>query len=1159
MAKFEDFDLPSHYDVQGKENKIVLEKEDVFDSMKELSNPDFAVPTLFQLQQNLNNCLRIIDDEVLKGYITQIGDLPIVPADSAHLSQLDMVQFFRITELVYQENEFSPYKLAAVFSTLKNKPCTLSLLIKSDGQDNEVYLGVRSLDSRYSSGTMRLLLESTLLGQFPGTKIQKSTDNGIPDDLNQTNIKCISSVTGIADYKQSEEKVDDSNFIQGLEKFINGMKGRQFTAIFLAEDLSHNELAEIRREYENIYTQISPFANIQYNFANTVGSGKSQSKSKGNTTTTSEGKSESLTESSSDTNTFTTGSSKAFGKTNSYGETKSQSSGKTDAVSRAEGYTRSVANGYTNSINVGIFGGAGGIGSGLSGGLNISGGVSNSTTYTNGTSKTDTISKSISQTLSHGINTSHADSFTESENESTAHGLMKGTSSQIGSSSSVSESVNFVDSDTLSETFGNTQGVTLNAQNMALSNTLKKVEKQLERLDECESIGMWNFSAYFLGESSVEAESAAYMYQSVVMGNDSSIETSAVNTWHKPNAVETGEDHIRDDIFRNIYEYLRHFTHPKFLYQGFTYEDWREVIVDPTSRVSTNELALHMGLPRYSIKGLPVTQHAVFAQEVISLKNRTGKEEEPEIELGKIYHLGEETQTKVNLDFNSLTMHTFISGSTGSGKSNAVYHLLSKVKQNGIPFLVIEPAKGEYHKVFKNVNYYCTNPDMGDLLQLNPFAFPSGMQILEHIDRLVEIFNVCWPMYAAMPAVLKDSIERAYRAAGWDLRKSHNAVSDQLFPTFEDVLRELNSTIKESDYSDDTKGDYIGSLSTRLRSLTNGINGEIFTGSEMDLHKLFDESTIVDISRVGAMETKALIMGIIVLKLQEYRQSNATEMNSALKHITILEEAHNLLKKTSTEQSQDSANIQGKSVEMLTNTIAEIRTYGEGFVIVDQAPNLLDTAVIRNTNTKIILRLPEETDREITGKAMALNDDQISELAKLETGVGAVYQNDWQEAVLCKLPFYEPNEYYIQKESSENTEVDSDTVLHMLLKRNLSTEEKGKLKKEVIRQNVSAKIRKDIVCNLENRNSCYEWAVADFINKTHVFDNVFRGTQNGSWKNLGQLAEIATDNIRSEFPGFNRTELQQILYYICRIMHERFPEKGIIEELRENYLRWEVR
>ena len=41
---------------------------------------------------------------------------------------------------------------------------------------------------------------------------------------------------------------------------------------------------------------------------------------------------------------------------------------------------------------------------------------------------------------------------------------------------------------------------------------------------------------------------------------------------------------------------------------------------------------------------------------------------------------------------------------------------------------------------------------------------------------------------------------------------------------------------------------------------------------------------------------------------------------------------------------------------MITNGIAEMRTYGEGFIIVDQFPNLLDPSAIRNTNTKIILR-----------------------------------------------------------------------------------------------------------------------------------------------------------------------------------------------------------
>ena len=62
----------------------------------------------------------------------------------------------------------------------------------------------------------------------------------------------------------------------------------------------------------------------------------------------------------------------------------------------------------------------------------------------------------------------------------------------------------------------------------------------------------------------------------------------------------------------------------------------------------------------------------------------------------------------------------------------------------------------------------------------------------------------------------------------------------------------------------------------------------------------------------------------------------------------------------------------------------------------------MDEAVIRNTNTKIILRLPDEADRILVGKAAALNDDQILEIAKLPLGVAVVYQNNWLEAVLCK-------------------------------------------------------------------------------------------------------------------------------------------------------------
>ena len=580
-----------------------------------------------------------------------------------------------------------------------------------------------------------------------------------------------------------------------------------------------------------------------------------------------------------------------------------------------------------------------------------------------------------------------------------------GIGSQYSQNTGHSISSNVAHTKALSETFGNSQAITLNVQNKELMNTLQRLEKHLERLDECESIGMWDFAAYFLGESAAEAETAASMYRSLVSGTQSGLEIAAVNTW------------IDRERVTQLSKYVTNFVHPVFSYR---LEDGlldRETLVDATALASTNELAIQLGLPRKSVKGLPVIEHALFAQEVLS---ESSSDDRSSIVLGTVNHLGRATDTSVNLDLQSLSMHTFVTGSTGSGKSNTVYQILSQLPGENVKFLVVEPAKGEYRNVFrKNVSVYGTNPRMDRLLRINPFSFPQEIHIYEHLDRLVEIFNVCWPMYAAMPAVLKDAIERSYKKAGWDLRKSVNRYSDRLFPNFTDVLREIDAVMEQSQYSNDSKGYYKCALSTRLRSLTNGINGLVFTSDEISSDDLFDKNVIVDLSRVGSSETKSLIMGLLVMKLQEHRMATCSEMNASLKHITVLEEAHNLLKRTSTEQSSEGANLLGKSVEMLTNAIAEMRTYGEGFIIADQSPGLLDMAVIRNTNTKIIMRLPEYSDRELVGRAASLNDEQIAELAKLTKGTAAIYQNDWLEAVLCKVNKYSTRDDYPDKSLSE--------------------------------------------------------------------------------------------------------------------------------------------
>lgn len=302
---------------------------------------------------------------------------------------------------------------------------------------------------------------------------------------------------------------------------------------------------------------------------------------------------------------------------------------------------------------------------------------------------------------------------------------------------------------------------------------------------------------------------------------------------------------------------------------------------------------------------------------------------------------------------------------------------------------------------------------------------------------MIEIFNVCWPMYAAMPAVLKDAVEHAYIAAGWNLENSecryHDTHGNALYPSFIDVLNQINVVMDDSAYSSDSKGDYKGALCTRLKSLTNGLYGQIFTNDELTAEELFDSNVIIDLSRTGSGETKSLIMGLLVMKLQEYRMAGAGKGNAALQHVTVLEEAHNILKRTSTEQSGESANVLGKSVEMLANSIAEMRTYGEGFIIADQAPGLMDMSVIRNTNTKIILGLPDMEDRELVGRAANLNEDQISELSRLKTFVAAVYQNNWLEPVLCNIDTnFKKNSLYCYKGESE-TRTDKNKFVEYLL------------------------------------------------------------------------------------------------------------------------------
>ncbi|WP_053466196.1 ATP-binding protein [Haemophilus sp. C1] len=917
---------------------------------------EMALSTLLSGSQLLN-----------KSYLTKLGNFNLEDS-SVLLSPNSDVRIFHVSRIVLGNKQSVLESVTAAYTALGTAGYAVFFLLKSDGQETHLYLGTRGQGGSGLGQEAGDLLEQVINGHFPGSQLTNQNYEQLPqliDELDD-NASAITAVTGIPSLSQDAYE----HFIQGLEHFIDAAEGKKYQALILAEPVSPQQLEIIRVGYEQVATQLSPLLKQTLSF--------SQNESESISLALSQGLSHSLGTSLGLTETKSTSESSSF----SYTEGRSSSTTSSKIASGVGAMMGIVGSG------VGLF--AGGAGGAVIGG-------------------------SIGSAVGGVI----ASAFNEQESSSSTHSSSKSFSSSSAYSQTMTEtdSTSFTQSQTDSRSLGASRQITLESTDKSIEQLLKRVDHQLERVEEARQYGAWNSAAYFIGENSASSEALASIFLGLIRGVNSSSEDFSLTTW-------TDSDSIYDSKKEKVIGWLKQLSHPRL--HSEEYEKLNIPYLTPATLVSTKEMAIQLGLPRRSTSAVTVIETQAFGRKV-QRADHVAETAERAIHLGNVYHLWNEMKhNSIKLSLEQFTSHVFISGSTGSGKSNTVYQLLDQLHQNDVKFMVIEPAKGEYKNVFghrEDVLVLGTNPLQAQMLKINPFKFPEGIHVLEHIDRLVEIFNVCWPMYAAMPAVLKDAMLEAYKTSGWDLDTSCNLFGKALFPTFTDLLTQLEKVIQQSAFSEEVKSNYIGSLVTRVKSLTNGLNGQIFASNEIDNAQLFDSNVIVDLSRIGSQETKSLIMGILVMRLSEHRMSDATGMNQPLKHVTVLEEAHNILKRTSTEQSSEGSNVAGKAVEMLSNAIAEMRTYGEGFIIADQSPSAVDISAIRNTNTKIIMRLPDETDRRLAGKAAGVTDEQLEEIAKLPKGVAVVYQNDWLEPVLCKIHHFgeeeKPYQYEPQNQLSD--------------------------------------------------------------------------------------------------------------------------------------------
>lgn len=420
--------------------------------------------------------------------------------------------------------------------------------------------------------------------------------------------------------------------------------------------------------------------------------------------------------------------------------------------------------------------------------------------------------------------------------------------------------------------------------------------------------------------------------------------------------------------------------------------------------LSSRELSVICALPVRDTCGFQVLDRADFDIHRSNSGNMC---------IGNIINGHRITESEYRIDISTLNRHGLIIGLTGGGKTNTIKSLLHSVRSLHCPFLVIEPAKKEYFELYRmgmtELQVYSVGSLDGNTLKINPFEVMRTEQgrnvaLQSHIDTVFAAFKASFIMYTPMPYVLETAIYEIYRDYGWDVETGTNRYGWWEFPTIEDLYYKIEPVVRNMGYDEKMQNDLTGSLKARINSLRVGSKGKTLNvARSIPMEKLLKGNVVIELDDVGDEDAKAFIISLLLMQIQECRKVQDT-MQLELQHLLLIEEAHRLLKNVSSG-SGENADPRGNAVEYFCNMLAELRSKGQGFLVIDQIPSKLAPDLVKNTNLKIIHRTVAEEDRTLVGGAMHMNDEQKEYLACLGQGVAAVYSEGDNHPKLVKLPY----------------------------------------------------------------------------------------------------------------------------------------------------------
>jgi uncharacterized protein len=326
----------------------------------------------------------------------------------------------------------------------------------------------------------------------------------------------------------------------------------------------------------------------------------------------------------------------------------------------------------------------------------------------------------------------------------------------------------------------------------------------------------------------------------------------------------------------------------------------------------------------------------------------------------------------VNLDINEVvSRHLAVLAMTGAGKSYTVGVIIEELmKKNGS--IIVFDMHGEFKmteiKGSKTVIYEVEGKDKikvdvstlstQDLMNLMPDLTPTQIDLLDEVFSLSSRFFDRYDL---------DTVYRVLESIQ-DLQKNGKNSQESIFPS--DIIKSISKK---------TSMQTIGALMRRIKRLDRM---GVFTSEGTKISEIVSQGqlSIIDLSDADERVSTTIVSAICRVIFDGRKRYVRGDGGISSPTFIILEEAHNFI-----PRGDDGTFNPAKRI--IRKIAREGRKFGVGLCIVSQRPNKLDSDVLSQCNTQIIMKIVNPSDQEYIRQSVeTVTEDIVKDLPSLSRG-----------------------------------------------------------------------------------------------------------------------------------------------------------------------------